>query len=235
MNPSHFGETEFLENATLDVKYYNEPGVLYLSQCKHHRFIYVIRSDSDSFLPHLKKLSQPHLQLQTGSTWCSSPLVHFQIKFNLSNLTSEMWLNLWDKSWCSSFWWAGDDRWRVLHMLRHRAGLFLDADVTALTTLVIMGTMGGGGGRTGSERGVYTSRLCQAETFDSSPVNLYAALALSADLWMSGEKKLPQFSLLGSGDDDVTMSTWRQSFTLIVSVWFCLVFKADRWSCTFSW
>lgn len=53
-----------------------------------------------------------------------------------------------------------------------------------MTALIIMGTVGGGG-RTGSAWGVYASSLCQAETFDLSPVKpLQSAdmLTLSADL-----------------------------------------------------
>lgn len=65
----------------------------------------------------------------------------------------------------SADWWGFTAH---THTHTHWEGLFLDSDMTALTAVIIMGTWGGGGGRTHS-----VCFLCQAETFDFSPVNLY--------------------------------------------------------------
>lgn len=73
-----------------------------------------------------------------------------------------------ERSWCSSFQQTDEDSPPTLtHTHTHWEGLFLDSDMTALTAVIIMGTWGGGG-RTHS-----VCFLCQAETFDFSPVNLY--------------------------------------------------------------
>lgn len=78
--------------------------------------------------------------------------------------------------------------------------------MTALTAVIIMGTWGGGGGRTHS-----VCFLCQAETFDFSPVNLYNPR--TCQLWTLNsrerqkKKKNPVLvSLLSSGDYDVIVS-----------------------------